>query len=406
MTTVTAAIPPVAGVVRPRIQSLDLLRGAVMILMALDHVRDFFHAGAQHFDPTDFTQTTPLLFLTRWITHFCAPTFIFLAGTGAYLQSRRGKSNGEIARFLITRGLWLVVLELTVVRWLGWRMNFGNDQIFLLVIWVLGVSMIALAGLIYVPWKPLLALSVGVILLHNTLDGIPATQFGPLGWLWVVLHAPGTLTAADGVMVYIYYTLVPWVFVMSAGFCFGRVMDLNPQRRRHLLLALGSGMIIAFVVLRWTNLYGDPQPWSIQATGMLTVAAFGNATKYPPSLLYLLMTLGPALLILAVTEHVRVRDTNPLIVFGRVPLFYYLLHIPLIHALAAVAAAVQYGRIDVMLRNPPAILGPPEGFPPDYGYGLAVVYVMWIVVVALLYPLCRWFAGVKQRNKAQMLSYL
>jgi len=192
-----------------RVTSVDLVRGIVMILMALDHVRDFFHAGAQHFDPTDLAQTTPLLFLTRWVTHFCAPTFIFLAGTSAYLQSRRGKSTAAVARFLLSRGLWLVVLELTFVRWAGWRMNLGNDQIFLWVIWTLGMSMIVLAGLIYVPWKPLLAVSVAVILLHNTLDGVTPAQFGAFGWLWKILHAPDVIAPTSSMAIFTNYTLCP-----------------------------------------------------------------------------------------------------------------------------------------------------------------------------------------------------
>jgi uncharacterized membrane protein len=241
------------------------------------------------------------------------------------------------------------VLELTVVRWLGWRMNFGNDQIFLLVIWVLGVSMIALIT---------------------------------------------------------YYTLLPWTFVMAAGYCFGRVLELEPTARRRLLFRLGGVLVAAFVLLRWTNAYGDPSPWMPQPSGVLTAASFVNSTKYPPSLLYLLMTLAPALILLACIERVRLASTNPLLVFGRVPLSYYLLHVPLIHALAIVFGAVEYGRVDFLLRNPPAILGAREGFPTDYGYNLVVVYVVWLAVVALLYPACRWFAALKQRSRSPALSYL
>ena len=391
--------------VRPRIQSVDILRGLVMILMALDHVRDFFHAGAQHFDPTDFSQTTPLLFLTRWVTHFCAPTFMFLAGTGAYLQSRRGKSQADVAWFLVTRGLWLIVLELTVIRWVGWRMNFGNDQIFLWVFWALGVSMIVLAGLIHVPWKALLAASVGVILLHNTLDGFTPEQFGAFGWLWQVLHAPSRIAAAEDVAIFTNYTLVPWIFVMAAGYCFGRVLELESAARQRVLMRLGGGMIAAFVILRWMNVYGDPNSWSVQATPLLTVASFVNCTKYPPSLLYLLMTLGPGILLLGVIEKVRLADGNPLIVFGRVPLFYYLLHLPLIHGLAIAAGAVRYGRTDFLFRNPPSLLGPTAGFPADYGYNLAVVYAVWLAVVITLYPACRWLAALKQKHRSAVLSY-
>jgi len=391
--------------VRPRVQSIDILRGAVMILMALDHVRDFFHAGAQHFDPTDLTQTTPLLFLTRWVTHFCAPTFMFLAGAGAYLQSRRGKSRAEVARFLLSRGLWLVVLELTFVRWLGWRMNFGNDQIFLWVFWALGMSMIALAGLIYLPWKASLSVSVAVILLHNAFDALTPAQFGSLGWLWKILHAPDAIAPSASMLIFTNYTLVPWIFVMAAGYGFGRVVDLAPGTRQALLVRLGTALTVAFVLLRWSNLYGDPNPWSPQPTLLLTVASFLNCTKYPPSLLYLLMTIGPGILLLGLIDRARLSEGNPLIVFGRVPLFYYLLHLPLIHGLAIVLFGARYGRTDFLFHNPPSLLGPTEGFPADYGYSLVGVYVVWIAVVVALYPACRWFAALKQRNRSAVLSY-
>ena len=392
------------NVVRTRIQSVDILRGTVMVLMALDHVRDFFHTGAQHFEPTDLTQTTALLFFTRWVTHFCAPTFMFLAGTGAYLQSRRGKSKGDVSRFLLSRGLWLVVLEITFIRWFGWRMNFGNEQIFLWVFWALGMSMIVLAGLIHLPWKALLAISLAAILLHNALDAVTPAQFGALGWLWKILHAPDAITVGS-TAIFTNYVLVPWIFVMSAGYCFGRVLDLEAAARARLFVRLGTALIVAFVLLRASNLYGDPSPWSPQPTLALTVASFLNCTKYAPSLLYLLMTLGPAILALGLLERVRLGETNPLIVFGRVPLFYYLLHLPLIHALAIVLFGLQFGRTDFLFHNPPSLFGPTQGFPPDYGYGLGLVYVVWISVVVSLYPACRWFAALKQRNRAHILRY-
>jgi uncharacterized membrane protein len=376
-----------------------------MIVMALDHVRDFFHYGAQHFDPADLTQTTPILFFTRWITHFCAPTFMFLAGTGAYLQSRRGKSASEVAHFLWTRGLWLAVLELTWVRWFGWRMNFGNDQVFLWVIWALGVSMIALAGLIFVPWRALFVGSLAVILLHNAFDGITPAQFGPLGWLWKVLHVPDSIAVSQHIVILTNYPLIPWIFVMAAGYCFGRVMELESGQRRRLLLQMGGALIAGFVVLRGSNLYGDASGWSSQLSPLLTIASFLNCTKYPPSLLYLLMTIGPGIFILGLLERVRLTAANPLVVFGRVPLFYYLLHLPLIHCIAILLGWFRYGRVDFMLHNPPSLGGPAQEFPTDYGYNLAIVYVIWIGVVVALYPACRWFADVKQRNGSKVLSY-
>jgi uncharacterized membrane protein len=273
------------------------------------------------------------------------------------------------------------------------------------VIWTLGMSMIVLAGLIYVPWKPLLAVSLAVILLHNTLDDVMPAQFGALGWLWKILHAPDLIAPTASIAIFTNYTLVPWMFVMAAGYGFGRVLDLEPATRKTLLVRLGGGLIAAFVVLRWSNLYGDPVPWSQQPSTILTIASFLNCTKYPPSLLYLLMTLGPGILVLGLIEQVRLRDRHPLLVFGRVPLFYYLLHLPLIHGLAIVLFGNQYGRTDFLFRNPPSLLGSATGFPQDYGYGLVGVYVVWIGVVAALYPACRWFAALKQRNRSPILSY-
>ena len=395
---------PIAAT-RPRVQSVDILRGLVMIVMTLDHVRDFFHSGAEHFDPADLTQTTPMLFLTRWITHFCAPTFMFLAGTGAYLQVQRGKSTSELAYFLWTRGLWLVVLELTWVRWFGWRMNFGSDQIMLWVIWALGVSMIALAGLIFIPWRTLLTVSISVIVLHDAADGLAPSHFGEMGWLWRISHSAGVIEAGS-TDISVSYPLIPWVFVMAAGYCFGRVIELESSQRRSLLLRLGGLLICAFVILRWLNFYGDPRPWSVQPTPLLTLASFLNCAKYPPSLLYLLMTLGPAITILGLLERVKLSGANPLTVFGRVPLFFYLLHIPLIHGLAIAMDWLRYGICCILLNNPPSLGGSTQGFPADYGYGLPIVYLVWVVVVATLYPACRWFADLKQRNRSVVLSYL
>jgi uncharacterized membrane protein len=405
MTLGLAATTASPAGVRPRVQSLDILRGLVMIIMPLDHVRDFLHSGAQHFDPADVIRTTPALFFTRWITHFCAPTFMFLAGAGAYLQSRRGKSEPEVARFLISRGLWLVVLELTWVLCLGWKMNFKYDQIFFWVIWALGVSMIALAGLIFVSPRLLLTLSLVVILLHNALDAITPAQMGVMGWLWKILHVFDTIRVSTHVTILTNYPLLPWIFVMSAGYCFGRVMDLASDERKQFLLRLGAALTAGFVVLRWSNLYGDMHPWASQPSVAMAVASFLNVTKYPPSLLYLLMTLGPGIFILGLLDRTQLRDSNPLIVFGRVPLFYYLLHLPLIHLVAIGLAWFRYGRFDFMLNNPPSLAGPTQLFPRDYGYSLAVVYFVWIGVVMALYPACRWFSAIKQKNKSVLLSY-
>ena len=389
---------------RARIDSIDLMRGLVMVIMALDHVRDYFHNQSQHFAPEDLAHTDGWLFFTRWITHFCAPAFVFLAGTAAYLSGRRGRTTSEVSRFLWTRGLWLVFLELTVVAFFGWNFGINVGELGLAVIWALGWSMVALAALVWLPWRAVLVASVGMIVLHNTLDGIRPDQFGSAHWLWRLLHVRGPLHPEWGMRVS--YPLIPWIGVMGAGYCFGRILDVEPDRRLRLLVGLGLGVTAAFVVLRWSNLYGDPFPWTAQRTAVLTLASFLNSEKYPPSLLYLLMTLGPMLLMLAAFEKVRARPWNPLLVFGRVPLFYYLLHLPLLHAVALVFAQWRYGRFAFLLDRPPSLRGPRPDFSTDYGYDLWVVYLVWAAIVLALYPLCRWYAGLKQRSKSPILSYL
>ena len=375
-----------------------------MVIMALDHVRDYFHNQSQHFAPEDLAQTDGWLFFTRWITHFCAPSFVFLAGTAAYLYSRRGRTTRELSRFLWTRGLWLVFLELTVVRWFGWDFGINTSIGGLAVIWALGASMVALAALVWLPWRILLGVGIGMIVLHNTLDGVRPEQFGSAHWLWRLLHVRGPLFPEGSFRVA--YPLIPWIGVMGTGYCFGRILDLESDRRVRLLLGLGLGVTAAFVVLRWSNLYGDPFPWTAERSAVLTLASFLNCQKYPPSLLYLLMTLGPMLLMLAAFEKVRARPWNPLLVFGRVPLFYYLLHLPLLHAVALVFAQWRYGRFAFLLDRPASLGGPRPDFPTDYGYDLWVVYLVWVAIVLALYPLCRWYAGLKQRSKSPILSYL
>lgn len=389
-----------------RIQPLDLLRGIVMVIMALDHTRDFFHTGAQSFSPEDLARTTPVLFFTRWITHFCAPVFVFLAGAGAYLSSRRGRSLASLSRFLWTRGLWLLFIEFLVLS-LALNFTWPPRLIPLQVIWALGWSMIALSVLLYVPWRPLLAGSLAVIALHNTLDGIPPEAFGSFAWLWHILHVPfAAFPLPGGITAMALYPLIPWVAVMSAGYCFGRVYDLEPDRRRRMLWILGASLTLAFVALRLANVYGDPSPWSAQATPSFTLLSFLRATKYPPSLLYLLMTLGPSILTLAALDRTEVSDANPFLAFGRVPLFYYLLHFYLLHALMAVFAWFQYGRMDFVFQIPKAVNPAAVGYPPGYGYSLGATYLIWLGAVALLYLPCRWFVEVKRRHRSAWLSYL
>lgn len=365
-----------------------------MILMALDHVRDFTSSTAFLFQPDDLARTNAALFFTRWITHFCAPVFMFTAGMGAYFRVTRGRSVAELSRFLVTRGLWLVLLELTVMRL---ALSFGRGPVILEVVWALGWSMVILGVLVHLPVRVLAAFSIATIALHNLADGVTD------GWIWNILHRPGLLSLS-GVIVIAGYPLVPWFAVMAAGYCFGQVMTFETDRRRLWLLRIGSGMTAAFVVVRSINLYGDPQRWSGAIPGMV-VLSFLKVTKYPPSLDFLLMTLGPAILLLLWLDRVQLGDTNPLIVFGRVPLFYFVVHLFLIHGLAVLLAALRYGHAGFMLSPLPS-MGGPMVYPPDYGYGLGGVYTLWLAVVIVMYPLCRWFAGVKRRRRDWWLSYL
>jgi len=389
-----------------RISSIDALRGLIMIVMALDHVRDFFHIGAMTFSPTDLTQTTPLLFLTRWVTHFCMPVFMFAAGMGAFLFAR-SHSRSELSRFLWTRGLWFVLLELTVMQ-LAYNFNFSRRYtVLLLILWIFGICMIAMSALIYLPARVLAALSIAVLLFHNCLDSIDAQQFGSYAWVWNLFHQPGTFTVA-GAQVLVPYTFFPWIAVMAAGFCFAQVFLLEPAARRRIMVRLGVALTIAFVVVRAINVYGDSAPWARQKAAVFTALSFLNCTKYPASLDFLLMTLGPALLFLAYFDRRSFQASNPLIVFGRVPMFYFILHFYLIHALALLSAFIRYGAAAAkFMFNPlPSMQGPQDLFPSNFGYRLWVVYGVWIATVAMLYPLCRWFAKVKATRRDWWLSYL
>lgn len=389
-----------------RLLSIDALRGAVMVIMALDHVRDFFHVGAMSFSPTDLTQTTPVLFFTRWITHFCLPVFMFAAGMGVFLFGR-SHTKGQLSRFLWTRGLWFIVLELTVMQ-LAYNFNFAlRFLILLLILWIFGICMIAMAALVYLPIRWLAALSVAVMVLHNRLDGIRAAQFGSGAWVWNLLHQPGVIPVA-GKLVLVSYTFLPWIAVMAAGFCFGQVFQLEPVARRRIMLRLGLALTIAFIVVRAVNLYGDPAPWVHQKSGLFTMLSFLNCTKYPGSLDFLMMTLGPALLVLAWFDRRMFKPANPLVVFGRVPMFYFILHFYVIHALAVLAAWLRYGSSTArFIFNPlPSMGGPRPLFPANFGYSLWTVYGVWLLVLVLLYPVCRWFANVKNTRRDWWLSYL
>ena len=400
-----------------RIDSIDLLRGIVMVIMMLDHTRDFVHNAARDFDPTDLSRTNVALFFTRWITHFCAPTFVFLAGTSAYLQFARGKSKGELSQFLVTRGLWLIVLEMTIVK-LGITFHFDIAFLgFLQVIWVIGVSMIVLAALIHLPKSVVVVFGLLMIGLHNLTDSFrvdgwrgPGTPIPGVGAkLWILLHQQFSgfpVLGEHSPVVFVLYPLIPWIGVMAVGYVFGALyrVDAQRQRRRQVLLIIGSATTLLFLIIRSINRYGDPSPWLPQKSLVFTVLSFLNTTKYPPSLLFLLMTLGPAILFLALFESQETggRVRNFFVTFGRVPLFFYILQWFVAH-LISIALHLAFGKPTAWLFESPLNFGPaPQGI----GFNLGVVYVSWIAGVLMLYPVCKWYAGVKQRRRDWWLSYL
>lgn len=385
-----------------------------MVIMLLDHTRDFVHFQATAFDPTDVARTTPMLFFTRWVTHFCAPLFVLLVGTGAYFQTLRGKPKKEMSWFLVTRGVWLILLELTVLRVLIlFNFDFPVIASFLQVIWVIGWSMMVLAALIYLPLPAIAAIGLAMIALHNVFDGVQVTSWRGPGtpipgfWasLWHVLHAPGLIFpfGANGPKVLVLYPLIPWIGVMAVGYAFGAVYRLDAPVRRRLLIRMGLLLTAGFIVLRAVNVYGDPSPWAQQNTPMKTVLSFLAVTKYPPSLLFLLMTLGPALLFLAWADEKPANGWRGFfITYGRVPLFFYLLQWIVAHAVAIAASVIAGKPTDHLFSN--LVVSPPAQR--GAGFGLPVVYALWILGVLLLYPLCRWYAGVKERRRDWFLSYL
>jgi uncharacterized membrane protein len=387
-----------------RIESIDLLRGIVMIVMALDHVRDYFHADAFLYDPTDLSKTSVALFFTRWITHFCAPVFIFLAGTSAFLIGLR-KSKQELSVFLLKRGVWLIILELTIVNF-AWFFNVQFSLITLFVIWALGIGMIVLAAFIHLPFKAILAIGALMVVGHNVFDNFKVDGNGPAAILWSMVHQFQGFSLSESYFLFIGYPIIPWIGVMMLGYCFGTFYQTTYSQtdRKKILLYLGFSLIALFVLIRLINGYGDPNPWSTQPNPVFTVLSFLNVTKYPPSLLYVLVTLGPAILFLAISENYYGSVSQKIKILGRVPMFYYLLHLYLIHLLALTAALLTgYEASDMVFNtwvtNSPNLVG--------YGFSLWVVYVVWISVVLILYPLCKWYDTYKATQRSKWwLSYL
>lgn len=379
-----------------------------MIVMALDHVRDFFHRGAMQFSATDLARTTPVLFLTRWVTHFCLPGFMFTTGIGAFLWLRcRNQTKKQLSIFLLTRGLWFVLLELTLMQF-AYDFDLPTHYLtLLLVLWIFGICLVFMALLVQLRKQLLAVLSVSAIALHNLLDGISGPQSGPLSWLWHFFHQPGLITIA-GKPVLVTYTLIPWLPVLAGGYCFGEILMLPEPQRRRITRNIGLALTVTFLLLRTINHYGDPVPWSTQNSAVMSALSFLNCLKYPASLDFLCMTLGPTLLALAYFDRNPLRSTNPVVIFGRVPLFYFVLHLFLIHALLVLAAFLRYGSAaaSFIFHPVPSMGGPAQIYPPNFGWSLTSVYLVWILTVLLLYPLCRWYARLKSERKSPVFSYL
>ncbi len=393
---------------KSRIGSVDLIRGAVMILMAIDHVR--VYSGVPAGGPT------PGVFFTRWITHFCAPAFLFLAGTSIFLY---GRKHAGVSRYLLIRGVWLIFLEFTFLR-VAWTFNFDFMHYEMAgVIWVIGICMILMAGLVKLPLPLVGTIGVVIIAAHNLMDSHMGTLLdgldqNRLSGLWKIFYvgffAGPIQFGLNGPSLIVLYSIIPWIGVMAAGFAFGKILTLDPARRNRLCLAVGLSAIAIFLVLRGFNLYGDPRPWHAAAQGrngappMPAFLSFLNTTKYPASLSFLLMTLGPIIALMPLLEGVSGAVARAITLFGRVPFFFYMLHIPLIHALALVVSKVRLGVVSPWLfaNHPMGNPEPPEG----YVWSLPLLYLIWAIAILLLYPACRWFAALKARKSDWWLQYL
>jgi uncharacterized membrane protein len=386
-----------------RIESIDLLRGIVMIIMALDHVRDYFHTDAFLFNPLDLEKTNVAIFATRWITHFCAPVFVFLAGTSAFLVGQR-KGKRELTNFLLTRGIWLVILEFTIIN-ISWFFNFKFTFFALTVIWALGVGMIVLALAVHLPFKLILAIAIVLVAGHNLLDSIHLEGDNILSFTWKVLHE-AALVKFPHFALFIGYPLLPWTGIMLLGYCLGvlYIPSVDPVFRKKRLYLFGFSAVLAFFILRAINVYGDPVPWTVQSNSLYTFLSFLNVAKYPPSLSYALITLGPSLLFLPVSEKYSGKLVNIVTALGRVPMFYYIVHLYVIHLLALVAAVATGFTVsdmvfDTWVTDSPNLKG--------YGFSLGVVYIIWIVLVLSLIPLCLWYDKYKRKHRdKRWLSYL
>jgi uncharacterized membrane protein len=390
---------------RPRISSVDLLRGLVMIIMALDHVRDYFSLTA--YDPSDLTQADGTLFFTRWITHFCAPVFVFLSGVSAFLyQGNKEASTAELSKFLVSRGIWLVFIEFTLVT-ASWQ--FGYSFLIGQVIWAIGCSMIALGLLVWLPRSIILTIGLGMIMGHNAFDGISPDDYESMGWLVNVLHVQGfiPLQLWEGLQgVWIAYPLIPWIGVMAVGYAFGPVFHMPEAQRNRVLYGVGAAAVATFLVLRGFNIYGDSglgpydAPWTDHGKGSwFAFMSFLNVSKYPPSLLFVLMTIGPALALMPLLERWQGRAADFFTVFGRVPFLFYVIHLPLIHLASIAWYYLAFGSVGTIMFDPGT-------WPEAYSPNLLRAYLVWIVIVALLYWPCKRFVAYRRVHKQWWLSYI
>ncbi len=387
-----------------RIESIDVLRGVVMVIMALDHTRDFFHYGSFFSNPTNLETTTPFLFFTRFITHYCAPVFVFLAGTSAFLYGTK-KTKHELFKFLLTRGLWLIFLEITLNNFL-WKFDITLSRLILQVIWAIGLSMVALSFLIYLSRKTLLIVGIIIVAGHNLLDGIVMQGNSFQSIIWYILHQANIVTVSSTSDIGIFYPILPWIGLMVLGYSLGYLYQkgFHPIIRKTWLLRLGVGTILLFFILRGVNIYGDLVPWTTQSTSTKTIMSFFKVSKYPPSLAFILVTIGPSLLFLYAFESVKNKVTDFFLVFGRVPLFYYFLHILVIHFFAMIGMAIFGGNWQDMILTKEVFSNAKLI---NYGYSLFVVYMVWIGIIALLYFPSKRYMIYKANNKDKWwLSYL
>ena len=402
--TLTATPPADVLTEKPRIASIDVVRGIVMVIMALDHARDFYHADAFVYDPLNLERTTPFLFFTRFITHYCAPTFVLLAGTAVRISEQR-KTKKEISWFLFTRGLWLIFLEITIVRF-GIFFNLYYDVTVFQVIWAIGFCMVLLSAVVRLPFNAILALGFIITLGHDLLHAITLQANDPYVVLWTFIHQFNFIELTPGVSAFVPYPFLPWFGILLLGYCLGEWFrkGFDASLRKKLLLRTGIFAILLFVLLRSFNIYGDPAPWTIQKNGIYTFLSFINVTKYPVSLQYTLITLGPVMILLSWLEKANTSALRPFGVVGRVPLFYYILHFYLLHLGAIVLLMIRTGKglSEIDFHFSAGFGGIPQGT----GYPLIGAYIAWIAVVLFLYPFCIWYNNYKSTHKNWWLSYL